>query len=601
MPQDIVQQFDSDLNALLVQRVRLGLCFILIINLVIAGSDVRDPSPGLIGVYRLGAMTFGLIGVGFALLRSQWIVRWANPMALAVAVLTCGMNAVGNTLRGDYTATVVLDLLLVFGTSALLPWGVREQCLTVGSALLAMVANVYVVTGGLAAVLKAPAFVVLTGSAISVGLTYELRRHRLALMSENINRRRAEEQVTRLNAELKRRVAERTTQLDAVNDELRREVRERRLAADALQNSQKRLQDILDNSTAVIYVKDLSGRYLLVNLRYERLFHVARAKVIGETDFDVFPPKAAAAFQANDRAVLEANESIQFEETVPHDDGPHTYISVKFPLYDSAGGVAAVCGISTDITDRKEAEARARRHQEELTHVLRVSTMGEMAASLAHEINQPLAAIANYAAGCARRIRASAAEPKDLLPIIDQIAGEALRAGEVVRRLRQLVRKDTQRNEQVDLNQVVQTAVQVIEPEARQHGVAIHLELLPELPQVWGDSIQIEQVILNLLLNAVEAMRATPPTQRVVRIRTSVAGDGVDVAVRDAGSGLEQGIADQAFEPFFTTKANGLGMGLAISRSIIDTHGGRLWATQNGDRGSTFHFTLPCAPCATPA
>ncbi len=587
----MAQQLRSNLSGLLVQRARAGLWIILTVNVVIVFVDLYRPTSQPVPP-SLTCIAFVLTGLGFAVLRGPWIAQWAVPIVLLGVGTTCIIMALGNILRSEYQATMPLSVLLAFGTGALLPWGVWQQLITVVIAGLALATNIYVVTGGLAALFGYPAAVTLAGLATSVALTYELQRHRVGLIQENIERHRAEEQVKRLNEDLERRVAARTAELDAINEQLLKEVRERCVAAVALRESQERLQDIVDNTTAVIYVKDVSGRYLLINSRYESVFHVTRANVVGKTDYDLFPPETAAAFQANDHAVIGANESIDFEEIAPLDDGPHTYISVKFPLYDSAGVIYAVCGISTDITALKQAEERARQHQSDLTHVLRVSTMSAIAASLAHEINQPLGAIANYAAGCARRIRTGASQPGDVLPMVDQIAAEALRAGEIVRRMRELVRKGAQCREAIDLDQVARTAVHVIESEARQQGVSIHFEPSLEPRAVWADGIQIEQVLLNLLLNALDAMRATPEGERVITVRTLPAGDAVEVAVRDTGGGLAPGIAERAFDPFFTTKPDGLGMGLTISRSIIEAHGGRLWMTQNGC-GSTFHFTLP--------
>ena len=248
--------------------------------------------------------------------------------------------------------------------------------------------------------------------------------------------------------------------------------------------------------------------------------------------------------------------------------------------------------VSKDITARKRAEATVREHQAQPAHVLRVSTMGEMAAGLAHEINQPLGAIANVAQGSARRLRAGTIAAADLLPVVESIGAEALCAGEVIRRLRDLVRKEDPRQVPVDVNQLVRDSLRLIEAEARARGVAIALELAPALPRVAANDIQIEQVLLNLLLNGVEAVEADGRGQRVVTVRTAAADRGVEVAVRDTGAGLPAPPAD-VFAPFFTTKPHGLGMGLSISRSIVEAHGGRLWAAPNPDRGSTFRFHLP--------
>ena len=256
---------------------------------------------------------------------------------------------------------------------------------------------------------------------------------------------------------------------------------------------------------------------------------------------------------------------------------------------------------STDVTERKRAEEAARQHQAELTHVLRVTSMGEMAAGLAHEINQPLTAIASYAQGSVRRLRANPPQVEPVLAVIDDIAAEALRAGEIIRRLRSLIRKEAPRQDWVDLNEVVGEVVRLLEPEARQHGVTVRVHADARLPALVADRIQIEQVILNLVRNAVDAMREVEG-RRELDIRTAAVGDdAVELSVRDSGPGLSAALLEHIFEPFFSTKSAGLGMGLSISRTIIEAHQGRLWATSSVGGGANFHFTLPAPTPVAPA
>ena len=261
---------------------------------------------------------------------------------------------------------------------------------------------------------------------------------------------------------------------------------------------------------------------------------------------------------------------------------------------DVDGNPRQVLGTAQDVTERKRADELARQHEAALAHALRVSTLGEMAAGLAHELNQPLAAIVNYARGCARRLRSSAASPSDLVLTIDQISAEALRAGEYIRHLRALVKKDQVSREPVDVTGLLQDVARLAAPEARRLGVSIDLEISPAPLVVVGARIQIEQVMLNLMRNAFDAMRDQPVAERTVAIcAASAAEGGVIIAVRDAGTGLSPEVAQQVFEPFFTTKPEGMGMGLAISRSIVEAHGGQIRATPNETRGTTFWVELP--------
>jgi PAS domain S-box-containing protein len=257
--------------------------------------------------------------------------------------------------------------------------------------------------------------------------------------------------------------------------------------------------------------------------------------------------------------------------------------------------------LRAEIAERIRAQDQLRQHQAALAHVLRVSTMGEMAAGLAHEINQPLGAIANYANGIATRLRAGLIQPDALLGASQQIAGEALRAGEVIRRLRDFVRRGSSTRERCDLNTLIGEAAHLIEPDARSAGIALRLVLAPDLPAVEIDPIQVEQVVLNLLRNGLEAMMGQRTGDELL-VETGLGPNRtVEVRVRDTGAGVPPGVAERVFDAFFTTKKSGLGMGLSISRSIIEDHAGRLWMRPNLDRGTTFGFSLPSPPSAARA
>jgi C4-dicarboxylate-specific signal transduction histidine kinase len=240
-----------------------------------------------------------------------------------------------------------------------------------------------------------------------------------------------------------------------------------------------------------------------------------------------------------------------------------------------------------------EEELRARQHQAGLAHAARLSTLGGMAAGLAHEINQPLSAIVSYANGSARRIRAGDVAPADLLEIVDAIADEALRGGEILRRIREFVRNAEASRASADLNLLVREALHFAEVEARDLGIALRLQLAPHRLDVEVDAIQLEQVILNLVRNGFEAM-SDGGAPRELSIETgALDGAAVELVVRDTGSGVSQAAAGRLFEPFFTTKRDGLGLGLHISRSIVEAHGGRVWASPNPPRGAAFHIVLP--------
>jgi C4-dicarboxylate-specific signal transduction histidine kinase len=246
-----------------------------------------------------------------------------------------------------------------------------------------------------------------------------------------------------------------------------------------------------------------------------------------------------------------------------------------------------------------EVEERLRRTQEEaretrerMAHVARLSTLGEMATGIAHEINQPLAAVATYAQACGRMIRARTADDVELLETLDRISHEALRAGAIINKLKDLVRRRDSRHVPCDLNTLVRDVAGLAAVDANHNGLDLRLTLAPDLPEVVADPVQIQQVILNLIRNGIESMEGCA-SDCILLVRTADADEGVQFSVVDNGVGLDQEQEEDLFTPFYTTKESGMGMGLSISRTIIRAHGGRVWFTPNPDRGLTFHFVLP--------
>ena len=385
--------------------------------------------------------------------------------------------------------------------------------------------------------------------------------------------------------------------------------------------SQARYQLLIDTAGSAIVVISPENRILEFNREAEAIYGWRRADVLGKDYLEMFLP----AERRNDVAAMIrrilAGETVQgFEGAVHARDGEQRTMLWNVRRLCNAGGKAlGVIGVGQDITERKRAEEqvrqlneelevrvatrtaelgaseeRAREHQAQLAHVLRVSTMGEMAAALAHELNQPLGAIVNYANGIGVRLRDGGLAPDDLREAVTQIATEGLRAGEIIRRARDFVRQSDANREPADVNRLVCDAVHLIEPDASRSVIPIHLALDPKLPMVAIDRIQVEQVVLNLLRNGLEAMAEADSHHHELIVRTSgQTADTVEVSVRDTGVGVSPATHARIFDAFFTTKAGGLGMGLSISRSIIEAHGGRLWATGNPDRGMTFGFTLP--------
>jgi len=258
------------------------------------------------------------------------------------------------------------------------------------------------------------------------------------------------------------------------------------------------------------------------------------------------------------------------------------------------GGPEQYTLVIRDITFRRKTEARARQHQAELAHVSRVSLAGEMAGALAHELSQPLTAIAAYARGCLRLLAGRAPEPATIYEGISEVVQQAERAGDVLGRLREFVRGGAWRRTFVEVGPLIDAAVSLARIEAIQNEVEIEARIDPDLPPVLADHIQIEQVLLNLLRNAIDAIAAADSPERLIVVEAHCKGGRtVQISVADSGPGVIPEVANRLFEPFMTTKPEGMGMGLSISRSIVESHGGRLQMLQRVDSGATFVFDLP--------
>ena len=254
-----------------------------------------------------------------------------------------------------------------------------------------------------------------------------------------------------------------------------------------------------------------------------------------------------------------------------------------------------------EMAERKRAEEAYHQAQAELARVNRMSAMGALAASISHEVNQPLAAVVTNADACAIWLSSNPPNLEEARAAVESIAQQGTRASDVVRHIRAMFTKAAPETARINLNELLREVIALMEAEAARNHVTIQDKLAAGLPATMGDRIQLQQVIMNLILNGIEAMNAVSDRPRVLEIRSEMQGaDEILVAVRDSGTGIDPADAKRIFDAFFTTKAQGMGMGLAISHSIIEAHGGRLWATANREHGATFQFTLPASRETTP-
>ena len=286
-----------------------------------------------------------------------------------------------------------------------------------------------------------------------------------------------------------------------------------------------------------------------------------------------------ADFETDSREIL-ADGTVKFLHIVGH------------PVLNAAGDVIELVGSTMDMTERKKTEEILQKAQAHINHITHMTMMGELAASIAHEVNQPLAAVITNAEACLRWLDQESPNLDEAREAVGRIIRDGRRGGDVITRIRALLKKEPPVNISLDVNELIQETITLAQ--ARLRGVTLRIELAKGLPQVSADRVQLQQVLLNLMANAVDAMKSTTLRQRVLHIETlGQTPRMILVRIRDSGRGLDPDKIEQLFEPFFTTKAQGLGMGLSISRSIIEAHGGRLWAEAADENGAVFQFTLP--------
>jgi C4-dicarboxylate-specific signal transduction histidine kinase len=284
-------------------------------------------------------------------------------------------------------------------------------------------------------------------------------------------------------------------------------------------------------------------------------------------------------------------------------DGEVRWINARgHPRVDDRGKPIRLSGIFADITSRKEAEAEAQSQRDEIAHLMRVSVMGELSGAIAHELNQPLTAILANAQTARLLMRAEKPDAGMVSEILDDIVHEDNRANEVIQRLRDLMRRGERKSEPIDLNTLIESTLALLNSELITRGVRAEVELASDLPQISGDPVQLQQVLLNLAINAMDAMSATEPAQRQITLRTRHNGNGlVEAVVADRGRGLTGEERDRLFQPFFTTKEHGLGLGLRICSTIVKSHGGDLSIDNDAGGGAVAVLALPSRPDAPAA
>src|ERR1700739_4861410 len=405
--------------------------------------------------------------------------------------------------------------------------------------------------------------------------------------------RNATESLVRARDDLKATVA----QLRQSNEALQAESRERKSAEQSLRRSEGYLAEAQRLTRTGSWVWDVAGRGALY-LSDEGYRVYGFDPNVGLPPWEqrlqrIHPDDRARWQEAIDRAVAEKSDyDVEFRILCP--DGVVKYIhTVGHPVWNESGDLAQFVGSSTDITERKRAEEALRHAHAELAHVARVTTMGELMASLAHEVNQPIAAAVTNANTCLRWLAAGTPNLKEARAAATRIVKDGTRAAEIIKRTRLLFKKNPPEQELVDVNEVIREMMVLLRSETIRYNISVRTELDADLPHVMGDRVQLQQVTMNLMINAIEAMKEVNGTRELIINSCHGEKEQLVVSITDTGVGLPTAQGDQISHAFFTTKPHGTGMGLRISRSIVESHGGRLWAAENSPRGASFHFTLP--------
>jgi PAS domain S-box-containing protein len=374
------------------------------------------------------------------------------------------------------------------------------------------------------------------------------------------------------------------------------DVTERKRAEDKLRQSEAYLAEAQKLTHTGSWVWEVAGKQALhLSEEWYRVYGFDPKKGMSAWNKRlerIHPDDCDGRQQAIDRAINEKSDyEVEYRILLP--GGAVRYIrSVGHPVLNASGDLVQFVGSSTDITERKQAEEALHQAQKDVARINRITTMGELTASLAHEVKQPIAAAVTDANTCVRWLSRDDPDVEEAREAASRVVKDATRAAEIITRVRQLFKKGTPEQALIDVNEIIREMIVLLGSDATRYDVSIQTELAKDLPQVMGDRVQMQQVLMNLMTNSIDAMKDLDGTREL--IISSQAEDGqLMISVSDTGVGLPPKQADQIFDAFFTTKPQGTGMGLRISRSIVESHGGRLWAADNSPRGASFHLTLP--------
>ena len=387
--------------------------------------------------------------------------------------------------------------------------------------------------------------------------------------------------------------SDRVTVLELLASQAAISLENARLYSD-LQRSEDRLRGVINTIPAHVWSYTPDGAVDFINQRLMESTGLSREDLLGRGWESILHRDDRASFVDERRASLAAGEPMESEVRIRMADANYRWLLVRnVPLRDELGTIIKWYGTGIEIEDRKRAEEQLRQAQLDLAHVNRVTTMGELTASMAHEVNQPIAAAVTDANTCMRWLTRDHPDLEEARAAAMRVVKDATRASEIISRIRLLFNKGTPERELVDVNEIIGEMIVLLRSEAIRYNISVRTELAADLPQVMGDRVQLQQVLMNLMINGIDAMKDVDGAHELAIKSQRAENEQLLVSVSDTGVGLPPQQADQIFNAFVTTKPHGTGMGLRISRSIVESHGGRLWAATNSPRGANFYFTLP--------
>jgi two-component system, LuxR family, sensor kinase FixL len=501
------------------------------------------------GAAAVARYALAVVSVGVALVATMFLQpnELVAPLFFLAIILTAWFGGMGPGLLAALMSTLCIDFFF-----------------------LAPVHNLKVQLANI------PHLLVFFISAVLVSSWSAVRRH-----AETLLRRARDEQEVKIQ--------ERTADLKQANEKLQVEITERQRAEETL----RQRADLLDLTHDTIFARDMNDVITYWNHGAEELYGWKKEEAVGKVSHELTQTIFPAPLEDINETLLRTG---RWEGELKHTrrDGTHVVVASRWSLQRNEHGMPhAILETNNDITEHKQAEEALQKTQAELAHVTRVTTMGELTSSIAHEVNQPLAAIVTNGNACLRWLSNDPPNVEEARQNLLRMVKDSHRASEVVARIRAFFRKTAPERVRVNINKLIEDVIGMVPAELRRNRVQVRTELADDLPPVVGDQIQLQQVVLNLVINAIEAMsNVRGPRELLIKSRRYEAGS-VIVCVQDSGVGFDEQNASQIFNAFFTTKPKGLGMGLSISRNAIEAYGGRLWATTNDGGGATFQFTLP--------